>query len=82
MEINKVIYFSRVYELKSIRKAADVIGMSSGSLSKSIKSLENELDLKLFIPDGRNIIPTDDVHRIYEKSQSLIHAYQAFVLQI
>lgn len=78
MEINKVLYFSRVYELKSIRKAAEVIKMSAGSLSKSIKSLEDELGVKLFIPDGRNIIATDEAHKIYEKSQSLLRAYREF----
>lgn len=78
MEINKVIYFSRVYEFKSIRKAAEAINMSAGSLSKSIKSLESELDIKLFIPDGRNIIATDSAHKLYQKSQVLIQAYHDF----
>ncbi len=78
MEINKIKYFISVYELGSMRKAAEFIKMSSGSLSKSIKSLEDELGVKLFVPDGRNIRPTEEATTVYRNSRDLIEKYNHF----
>ena len=82
MEINKLRYFNLVYELKSIRKAADFLKMSPGSLSKSIKNLEIELDINLFTPDGRNIIPTNEAHKIYQQSLNLVLKTEDFINNI
>lgn len=76
MEINKIQYFIHVYETGSMRKAAEFINMSAGSLSKSIKSLEEELGVKLFKPDGRNIIPTNDARDVYLKAKKLVQSYE------
>ncbi|MCT4642022.1 MAG: LysR family transcriptional regulator [Bacteriovoracaceae bacterium] len=79
MEINKIKYFRAVYELGSMRKAAEVLSMSAGSLSKSIKSLEQELEVKLFVADGRNIRPSEQAISLYAKSNGLISAYEDFI---
>lgn len=79
MEINKLKYFKIVFENGSMRKAAEFINMSSGSLSKSIKSLEEELGVKLFLPHGRNITPTKEAKKIYNDCKTLLDQYESFM---
>lgn len=79
MEINKIKYFRAIYETGSMRKAAELMKMSPGSLSKSMKSLEEELEIKLFIPNGRNIIPTEEATQVYLQSQNLLNEYENFL---
>jgi DNA-binding transcriptional LysR family regulator len=79
MGINKLRHFALVFETGSIRKAADVLNMSSGSLSKSIKSLENEMSCALFVPEGRNIQASDIAKRIYSDSKKLIREYDQLI---
>jgi DNA-binding transcriptional LysR family regulator len=78
MEINKLKYFKVIYESRSIRKAAELLKMSPGSLSKSIKSLEVELNIQLFKADGRNIVPTEVGIETYKKAIKLLDSYDEF----
>ena len=75
MEINRVQYFRSVYEIGSIRKASEILNMSPGALSKSLKVLEQELGESLFVPQGRNIIPSDFGKRFYALSEGLVNTY-------
>ncbi len=73
METNKIKYFNLVFEKNSIRKAADLLRMSSESFSKSIKSLEEEPAFSFSIQEGRKIIPTEKAKVIYPKFKSLYY---------
>ncbi len=55
MEMNELRYFIAVAKTQNIHQASENIGISTGSLSKAITRLENELGVKLFNRTGRGI---------------------------
>lgn len=72
MEINRIKYFSAIVETGHLRKAAELLNMSPGSLSKSIKTLEHEIGKTLLQPSGRGITITDDGMEFYRRSKGLL----------
>jgi DNA-binding transcriptional LysR family regulator len=75
MEINRIKYFRTVFEVRSIRKASEILHITPGALSKSMKVLEEELENALFLPDGRNIVPSDFGKKFYHLSENLVNAH-------
>ncbi|MBI4041701.1 MAG: LysR family transcriptional regulator, partial [Deltaproteobacteria bacterium] len=75
MDINRIRYFSVVVETKHLRKAAELLHVSPGALSKSIKTLEYEIRKTLIQPSGRGILITDDGIEFYRKSKGLLSEY-------
>ena len=53
-------YVTEIYNCGSINKAAQNLFVSQSSLSNSIRELEDELGIKIFIRSNRGIILTDD----------------------
>lgn len=51
-------YFQKIAELQHMTKAAAALHVAQPSLSRTIKSLEEELDVPLFDHRGRNIVLT------------------------
>lgn len=72
MEISRIKYFSVIVETGHLRKAAELLNMSPGSLSKSIKTLEYEIGKTLIQPSGRGISITDDGMEFYRRSKGLL----------
>jgi DNA-binding transcriptional LysR family regulator len=67
METNRLKQFCAVVETSNLRRAADLLGMSHSALSKSLKVLEEQLKLKLFVPQGRGLVVTDDGRRLFQR---------------
>ncbi|CAH0536544.1 LysR family transcriptional regulator [Vibrio marisflavi] len=67
ISINHVRYFISLYELGSLSKAAKDCGVTQPSISKSIKSLENQLDIVLFNRDTRKCYPTAAATQLYPR---------------
>lgn len=59
MEIFELRYFFEVAKYENIHRASEKLYVSPGSLSKAISRIEAELNVSLFIRDGRNIKLTD-----------------------
>jgi DNA-binding transcriptional LysR family regulator len=59
MDINRLQYFCTIINSGSLRKASEIIGVSSPALSKAMKQLEEEVGVQLFNQEGRQLIPTD-----------------------
>lgn len=76
METNRLKQFTTIIETGSLREAAEILNISHGALSKSIKVLEVELGFSLFSPKGRGIEPTEKALNIYEKSKDVIKSIQ------
>jgi DNA-binding transcriptional LysR family regulator len=81
METNRLRQFCTIYETVSLRQSAEIMGMTHGALSKSIKVLEEELGRKLFMPAGRGIIPTKDAEKIYFQAKKIIKEIDKLTLK-
>lgn len=58
MELNQLRYFLEVAESQHITHSAEKLHIAQPSLTKSIKRLEEELGVPLFVAKGRNIVLT------------------------
>lgn len=58
MDIRKLEYFEAVSRLGNFTKAAEELHVAQPSISNAIKSLEDELGVKLFARDKRNVALT------------------------
>lgn len=72
MTLNQLTYFQTVARLEHFRKAADELNISQPSLSHSIASLEDELGVKLFNRNGRNVTLTKYGKIFLEKVDSIL----------
>jgi DNA-binding transcriptional LysR family regulator len=59
MEMFELRYFLGVAKYENIHRASESLNVSPGSLSKAITRLEDELAIKLFLREGRNIKLSD-----------------------
>lgn len=74
METSRLRAFRAVVETGSLRRAAELLGISHSGLSKSLKALEVELGRTLLMPSGRGVVVTDDGHRVYARSAEVLAA--------
>lgn len=65
MDPRKLLYFAEIIEQGSLQKAAMVLNVSQPALSKSMKRLEIELNLKLFDRGSYGVVPTPGGELIY-----------------
>lgn len=72
MEINEIRYFLAVAKLENMHRASEEIGISASSLSKAISKLEDELKVKLFRREGRNIRLTQYGRYLKQKGHELL----------
>lgn len=72
MEIRRVQYFRTVVEAGGVVRAGEVLGVTAGTLSKSIRVLEDELGTTLFVRSGRRLALTEHGTTFYRESQRLI----------
>ncbi len=72
MDTDQLRRFATVVEVGSITKAASLLRISHGGLSKSINQLESELGVQLLAPDGRGIAVTDEGKRCFERVKIIL----------
>ncbi|MFG1499503.1 LysR family transcriptional regulator [Halobacteriovorax sp. XZX-3] len=72
MDTNKIRHFKSLVQTKNMREAAQILGISHAGLSKSIKSLEQELGVDLITKDGRGIKITQAGLRIAQEIDRLL----------
>ena len=68
-------YFLKVYDLKSISRAAEELFISPQGLSKTISRLEDELDVELFKHKSNRIIPTAEAANLAAHAKSILLEY-------
>ncbi|MBQ7794775.1 MAG: LysR family transcriptional regulator [Clostridia bacterium] len=59
MELNKLYYFHIAAKHQNLTKAAEELYISQPALTKTIKTLEGELEMQLFYKKGKHIYLTD-----------------------
>lgn len=59
-DFNKYRAFYAVAECRSFSKATELLHISQPAVSKAVKDLEEQLDVKLFIRENKKVVLTDD----------------------
>lgn len=72
MDIHQLRVFISVFKNKSFSKAARELFLTQPTISEHIKTLEEELDCKLFDRFGKVIIPTKEAEILYENAQEVV----------
>ncbi len=74
METLRLRQFKTVVDLGGLRKASEILHISSGGLSKSLKVLENDLGVELFSIQGRGLELTEEGRGLYERVPLILKA--------
>jgi DNA-binding transcriptional LysR family regulator len=72
METDRLKQFCVTVECGSLTKAGELLGISHSGLSKSLKILEADLGVNLFIPQGRGLAVTDQGREVYVKAKDIL----------
>lgn len=75
MDILHLHYFIEVARQKSFTKASHVLHVSQPSISKVVKTLENELGAPLFERLGREVLLTDVGRAVFEQAQKVVNDF-------
>lgn len=75
MTSNQILYFLAIVKYKTFTLAAEELYISQSSLSKQIKSLEEELNYPLFIREGNENILTENGKIFLEYAQNFSENY-------
>ena len=73
MDIKQLEYFICVAELLNFTKAAEKLYISQTAISQQIKSLEDSLNVKLFIRNNRKVSLTPAGEAFYKKSKLIVN---------
>lgn len=82
MEMFELRYFLGVAAVENIHKASEKLNVSPASLSKAITRLEDELTIKLFSREGRNIRLTDQGRYLQKKASEIIQLEEAIKIEL
>lgn len=82
MNLKRLEYFLTIAQTGSLREASEILHLTQPALSKAMKLLEEEVDLKLWTANGRNIILTDAGHALLKKAPRLISDFKALKEQL
>lgn len=72
MDIHQLRVFTSVFKNKSFSKASEELHLTQPTISDHVKTLEEELDCKLFDRLGRTIIPTKEAEVLYSYALEII----------
>ncbi|MGA8943312.1 MAG: LysR family transcriptional regulator [Thermoactinomyces sp.] len=82
MDIKQLRYFSTVVEEGQITRAAKKLHMAQPPLSQQLKMLEEELGLRLFERNGRNLDVTDAGKVLYERAKEILHKMEETMKEV
>ena len=72
MELYELKYFLGVAKFENIHKASEKLNVSPASLSKAISRLENDLGIKLFTRERRNIHLTEQGRLLQKRASEMV----------
>ena len=74
MELRQLIYFIEVAKREHMTEAAEALHVAQSAISRQIANLEAELEVDLFIRDGRNVRLTRVGEVFLEHAERAVHA--------
>ena len=75
MDFKGLLIFKTVYDVKSLNKAAKILGYSQSNLTAHLKKMEHELRAPLFIRSFDGMKPTAQGHQFYAFSNSTLEKF-------
>ncbi|WP_413724308.1 LysR substrate-binding domain-containing protein [Sodalis sp. RH16] len=72
MDLKRLKYFCVVFEQGTISQAARILNMAQPPLSKRIQELEEELNVPLFLRNGRRLEPTESGYHLYKNACAIL----------
>jgi DNA-binding transcriptional LysR family regulator len=72
MDIHQLKVFASVFKNRSFSRASEELHLTQPTISDHVKTLEEELDCKLFDRLGRTIIPTKEAEALYSHAMEII----------
>jgi len=72
MDIKQLSYFVEVAKQKNFTKASNILHLTQPTLSKMVKSLEDELEVELIDRSSRKIELTDAGEIVFEQGQKIL----------
>lgn len=82
MEIFELKYFLGVASEENIHRASEKLHISPASLSKAISRLEDDLSIRLFSREGRNIRLTDHGKLFQKRAAEIVHLTESAKLEL
>lgn len=82
MELRQIQYFIELYKTRNMTKASQALFISQQGLSKSIRTLEEELGFLLFERSVSGVIPTNHAHKLYHSFEAVTNSYHHLTLEI
>ena len=70
--------FYEVYKHNSVSIAATKLGISQPSVSKTLKTIENNIGYKLFIRKGKKLLPTQEADALHEHASLVTNQIKNF----
>lgn len=78
MEIRHLRHFEAVFRLGSFVRAAEDMGLTQSALSRSVKTLEDELGERLFDRTTHDVSPTPVAEKLIRHAMDVLGAMSAF----
>lgn len=82
MNTDRILQFCTVVETGSLARAGEILRMTPGALSRSMRKLGDEVSFMVFTQVGRNLVLTDQGKELYEQSKRMLDQFQTAVGQI
>jgi len=82
VNLNHMKIFESVCRLRSMTAAAKELNLTQSGISQHIKTLEENLDIKLFDRYRQKIVPTSTANILYEKTNKGLSELEVTLRQI
>ena len=77
MLLHQLEIFAAVYEQRHFTRASRQLYISQSGVSQSIHKLEEELDVRLFERNGREILPTKEADLLYQHVRKMLDEWKS-----
>ena len=78
---NQFVLFLTVFDLRSVSKAAEILGKNQSTVSYSLDRLREEFDDSLFVKSGKGVVATDFAVSIAPQIRSIVRDMQSLSIK-